>query len=43
MLEPLVVTAAVPSLIPLVDDVDANQAKAIAMVKELADKYPLYE
>ena len=25
----------------LVDDVDANQAKA--MVKELTDKYPLYE
>ena len=27
----------------LVDDVDANQAKAMAMVKELTDKYPLYE
>ena len=27
----------------LVDDVDANQATAMAMVKELTDKYPLYE
>lgn len=27
----------------LVDDVDANQAMAMAMVKELTDKYPLYE
>ena len=27
----------------LVDDVDANQAKAMEMVKSLTDKYPLYE
>ena len=27
----------------LVDDVDANQAKAMEMVKGLTDKYPLYE
>ena len=27
----------------LVDDVDANKAKAMEMVKELTDKYPLYE
>ena len=27
----------------LVDDVDANQAKAMELVKGLTDKYPLYE
>lgn len=26
----------------LIDDVDANKEKAMAMVKELTDKYPLY-
>ena len=27
----------------LINDVDANKEKAMAMVKELTDKYPLYE
>ena len=27
----------------LVDDVDANKAKAVELVKGLTDKYPLYE
>ena len=26
----------------LIDDVDANQAKAMELVKTLTDKYPLY-
>ena len=27
----------------LIDDVDANKEKAMAMVKTLTDKYPLYK